>query len=133
MRKLLQASVLRPSRSRTPGRRAASLHPRGRTILAAVAVACALSLGLAAPAFAAPGDTTTTFALTGGALAISVPATATLSSSPTGGLSTISGPLGSVAVTDARGLLGSSWTTSATSTAFKTGGGTAPETTPTLT
>ncbi|MCW2718625.1 hypothetical protein [Pseudonocardia sp.] len=93
-----------------------------KTILVTAAVAT-LSLGLAAPAFAdTTGGTGASFALTGGPLSITVPTTvAPLGTQATGATPTISGPLGPVTVTDARGLLAAVWTASATSTAFTTG------------
>lgn len=127
MHKRPKTSVAQTSRSGPSGPQIA-LHPGGRSVLVVGALVGALSLGLAAPALAGPGDTTTTFALTGGSLAITVPGAATLSSSPTGATSTISGPLGGVAVTDARGGLMSTWTASVASSAFKTGAGSANET-----
>lgn len=81
-------------------------------------------LAAALPATAATsGTTTVTFTLTGGTLDIVVPATANLGSftvtSPT-----VSAALGTVSVTDSRGLAGATWTTSVASTAFA-GSGTA--------
>ncbi len=77
----------------------------------------------AIPASAAPGDTETTFVVVGGSLSVSVRATATLSPAVSGE-TTITGSLGDVDVTDARGgVMG--WVTSASSTEFsRTGGGT---------
>ena len=98
-----------------------------KTILVTAAVA-ALSLGLATPALAAPGDTGASFALSGGPLSITVPTAATLGTQATGATSLITGSLGSVAVTDARGLLAAAWTASATSTAFTTGAAGSAET-----
>ncbi|MGB9378552.1 MAG: hypothetical protein WCB04_13680, partial [Mycobacteriales bacterium] len=80
----------------------------------------------AAPASAAPGDTTTTFAVTGGALSISVPATVSLGSGAAG--STISGQLGAVTVSDLRGAVLAAWTASVSSTDFTTGTATTAET-----
>jgi predicted small secreted protein len=93
-----------------------------KTILVTAAVA-ALSLGLAAPAFAdTTGGTGASFDLTGGLMSITVPTTvAPLGTQATGVTPSISGPLGPVTVTDARGLLAATWTASATSTAFTTG------------
>lgn len=85
--------------------------------------------GLAAPAQAATtGDTTTTFTLTGGALAITAPASKALGSVSTGSSSTASAQLGTVSVTDGRGALLGSWTTSVSSTDYTTGGATSNET-----
>jgi hypothetical protein len=85
-------------------------------------------VGFVAPADAATtGDTTTTFTLTAGSLAISVPASKDLGSVATG-TATTSAQLGTITVSDGRGALNGSWTTSVTSTDFTTGGATAPET-----
>jgi hypothetical protein len=104
---------------------------RNRTFmkLAAVATVAAASLaGLAVPAHAATtGNTTTTFTLTAGVLAITAPSTANLGSVATGTAST-SSQLGSVSVSDGRGALLGAWTTSASSTDFTTGGATSDET-----
>lgn len=77
----------------------------------------------------AANDTTTTFTLTAGALGISVPASASLSSAAAGAAS-LTGQLGTVTVTDARGALVSTWTAGVSSTDFlntTTGGTTANE------
>ncbi|CAN5891596.1 hypothetical protein BH23ACT8_BH23ACT8_23440 [soil metagenome] len=74
----------------------------------------AIALGTAVPASAA--DTTTTFAVDGGALSISAPATADLGSG--GAAGTIAAQLGSVTATDARAALAASWTASVAATAF---------------
>lgn len=91
-----------------------------RAALAAT-VAAVLTLGLAAPASALPGDTAATITLQAGALSITVPTSAgnlgTRPNSVVGGV--ISGPLGEVQVNDARSAVaGSSWTASVISTAF---------------
>ena len=78
-------------------------------------------LGATLPALAAPGETTATVTVTGGALSITVPTTAGSLGSRvnTVGAGTISGPLGQVQVDDARSAAaGSTWTASAISTAF---------------
>ena len=80
------------------------------------AAVAGLVLSTAGPASAAPTDTTTTFALTGGTLAFSVQPTAVLTNAPTGN-TTITGPLGAVSVTDERGGV-AAWKASASSTAF---------------
>jgi len=87
--------------------------------------------GFAGPALAAnSGPTIATFAITGGALNITVPgstvalATGTIS---TGAL-TASAPLGAVTVADTRGVLVNTWTTTVSSTPFVTGTTTANET-----
>lgn len=83
-------------------------------------------MATAMPAGALPGDTTTTFLLTGGALSITVPANASLGST-TAGSSSLAGQLGNVTVTDARGGLLPVWTATVTSTDFTTGTATADE------
>ena len=95
-------------------------------VLGLFVVACVATI--ASPAYAATsGDTTTTFTLTAGNLAISSPASASLGSVGTG-TATTSAQLGAVSVTDTRGALLGSWTTSVSSTDFTTGGATADET-----
>lgn len=95
-------------------------------VLGAAALVAAVS---AAPANAAQtGSTTVTFAITAGALNITVPATANLGAGTAG--QNISGQLGPVQVVDARGNLVAAWTTTVTSTAFTTGGATSAETIP---
>jgi len=91
----------------------------GGTTLSAFVLLAATAL----PADAAAGDTDTTFVVAAGSLSVSVAATANLGTVATGATN-VSGSLGAVDVTDARGgTLG--WTTSATSTVFsRTGGGT---------
>jgi hypothetical protein len=81
-----------------------------------------LVFGLTVPAFASPpGATGATIAVTGGTLAISVP-TGTVdlgTRADTVGGGTVSGQLGEVQVTDARGApAGSGWVASVISTAF---------------
>jgi hypothetical protein len=77
-----------------------------------------------------PGDPSTivTFTVTTGALTMTAPASVNLGSGAPG--TTISGSLGTVTVTDDRALLNASWTATASSTAFTTGGGTGNETIP---
>jgi hypothetical protein len=70
----------------------------------------------------------TSVTIAGGALAITVPASAALPGAAPGGPT--SAPLGTVTVTDQRGIASASWTATVTGTAFVTGGGTAPETIP---
>jgi hypothetical protein len=72
--------------------------------------------------------TTVTFAVTSGALTITAPVSANLGSGAPG--TNISSPLGTVIVTDDRALLTASWTATASSTSYTTGGGTAAETIP---
>jgi hypothetical protein len=82
---------------------------------------------LAAPAVAAPTDTTdTTFEVLAGTLDIDAPAAADLGDGAPGG--TITGQLGTVTVTDSRGAADASWEASVTATVFQTGGGTPAET-----
>lgn len=95
-------------------------------VLGTAAVVAGISIS---PADAAQtGNTTVTFAITAGSLNITVPATVNIGSAAPGG--SITGQLGAVQVTDQRGLLVSTWTTTVTSTAFTTGGATAAETIP---
>jgi hypothetical protein len=93
-----------------------------RKLLITAAGTGMLVFGLAVPASAnPPGATGATIAVTGGALAISVPgATVDLGTrADTVGGGTISGLLGAVQVTDARGApAGSGWVASVISTAF---------------
>ncbi|HEX3622832.1 MAG TPA: hypothetical protein VHT97_10995 [Acidimicrobiales bacterium] len=86
--------------------------------------------GFAGPAQAVPvtGDTLTTFTLTGGALAITAPASSALGSVATGTSTTAATLLGVVTVSDGRGALLGSWTTSVTSSDYNTGGSTSNET-----
>ena len=77
---------------------------------------------VAAPGAAGPDpDTIITFVVTTGALTMTAPGTANLGSGAPG--TTISGPLGVVTVSDNRALLNASWTATASSTNFTTGGG----------
>ena len=81
-----------------------------------------------APTGSGDPDTTMTFTVTVGALSMTAPATANLGSGAPG--TTISGPLGTVVVTDNRALLSASWTATASSTSWVTGTGTGNETIP---
>ncbi|MEH1165705.1 hypothetical protein V6V47_10000 [Micromonospora sp. CPCC 205539] len=100
---------------------------RTAKICLAGAAATAMVGFLAAPAAAAPTDTTTvTFEVLVGTLDIDAPATADLGSGAPGG--TITGQLGPVTVTDSRGAADASWVATVTSTVFQTGGGTPAET-----
>jgi hypothetical protein len=98
------------------------LSRRGRIRVGGIAVGtlCAALILPAQPAYAtAPG------------LSISVPASASFGSYPTGS-GTISASLGTITVTTASTLVhNATWTATVSATAFKTGGGTAPETVPT--
>jgi hypothetical protein len=98
------------------------------SVLLAGGVALGGIAGMAAPAQAATGDTTTTFILTAGSLAITAPASKALGSVATGSASTAPIQMGAVSVSDGRGALLGSWTTAVSSTAFTTGAGTANET-----
>jgi hypothetical protein len=75
---------------------------------------------------ATTGDTTVTFTVTAGALSITVPASVDLGSGAAG--TQITGNMGPVTVTDARGALVATWTATVSSTNFTTGGGTPAET-----
>ena len=84
--------------------------------LIAAVTATALVVGFALPASA--DDTTTTFTLTGGELTLSVGATAALTDEASGvDANVITGTLGAVSVTDARGGT-AGWVTSAASSTF---------------
>jgi hypothetical protein len=78
----------------------------------------------------AAGDPSTavTFAVTTGALAMTVPATMNLGAGAPG--DTISGEMGLVTVTDNRALLSAAWTVTAAATNFTTGNATANEIVP---
>lgn len=95
---------------------------------AALTIAATSAVAFAPEAHAATsGDTTTTFTLTAGVLAITTPGSASLGSVATGSATT-SAQLGSVAISDGRGALLGSWTGSVSSTDFTTGGATGDET-----
>lgn len=86
-------------------------------------------VGFTGPAHAATtGSTDVTFAITGGALAITVPASTVVLSAVNTGSLTAGGQLGPVTVADTRGLLVNAWTTTVTTTAFVTGTSTPNET-----
>ena len=93
------------------------MHLRRTAALATATGLASLTLaGLHAPAEAA--DTTTTFTITAaGGLSISAPASADLGSVSSGAAS-VSGSLGTVTVTDQRGLILGNWTATASSTDF---------------
>lgn len=93
-----------------------------------VAAGAAIVVAVAGVASAAPGDTTVTFSVSGGSLAISVPGSAGLGSGLPG--SSVSGQLGNVTATDTRALLTASWTASVISSSFTTGGAATAETVP---
>jgi large repetitive protein len=69
-----------------------------------------------------------TITIAGGALAITVPSTAALPGAAPGG--TTSAALGTVTVTDTRGIANASWTATVTGTTFVTGGSSTQETIP---
>ncbi|GLW22848.1 hypothetical protein DI270_018965 [Microbispora triticiradicis] len=100
-----------------------------------LAAAASLALGLmtatALPALADTADTVVTFTITGGSLTISAPASVNLGSVVSGATS-ISGQIGPVTVTDQRGTLNGTWTATAISTDFTTGGATPHETIPNI-
>lgn len=90
----------------------------------------AVTTSTAALSGPAAGDppTTVTFTVTTGALAMTAPDASDLGSGAVG--ATLSSPLGAVTVTDDRAELSASWTATASSTDFHTGGGTPAETIP---
>lgn len=98
---------------------------------ATTGLAVAALMGVAGPASAATtGGTIATFAITGGALNITVPAsTVALTGATVGtGASSVAGQLGAVSVTDTRGALLTGWTVTVGSTSFVTGTATPNET-----
>lgn len=97
----------------------------GRRMVALLGAAAAASV-LAMPA-AHAANTATTFTLTGGALSVTAPASVDLGNGSVGD-SAFTGQLGTVSVSDQRGALLASWTATASSSDFVTGGGTAAET-----
>ncbi len=94
--------------------RSATGRARGRVVAVIMSGAMLSLVALAPTAHAA--DTTTTFSLTAGGLSVSAPSSAALSSAATGS-TTLSGSLGTVQVTDARGGT-AGWSASATSSSF---------------
>jgi hypothetical protein len=105
------------------------MHRSRNLAIAATGLAAVIGM-TAAPALAAPGDTTTTFTLAGNGLSISVPGSADLSTSGSTliGAGSLSGSLGTVTVTDNQGTLAHTWTASVAATDFTTGGGGANKT-----
>jgi len=89
-----------------------------KKVLGTLAAGLVLSAAIASPARAA--NTTTTFVVSGGSLAINAPASKALSAVAVG-VSSVSGQLGTVTVTDGRSVLGTSWTAKVSSTNFTTG------------
>lgn len=108
------------------GLSAAAIFATGLAPTAASA-AVTSTAALSAPGSGGP-DTTMTFTVTTGALDITAPVSADLGSGAPGG--SISSNLGTVTVTDDRALLSASWTATASSTDFTTGGATPAETIP---
>jgi hypothetical protein len=106
------------------------MHARSARPLVGLGVALVAALGvLLVPATSAQAaDTTVTFAITSAGLTITGPASTDLGSGTSG--SNLTASLGTVTVSDARGLLTASWTATVTSTDFTTGGGTPAETIP---
>ena len=98
-------------------------------VLTSTAASAAVTANARASGLAASDpDTTVTFAVTSGLLVMTAPTTANLGSGAPG--TTITGALGTTAVTDSRALLAASWTATASSSAFTTGTATASETIP---
>ena len=101
----------------------------GLGLSAAAVIATGLIPTAAGAAVSAPSeDTPVTFTVNVGALSITVPDSASLSSVAPG--NTATAQVGSVTVTDDRALLAATWTATASSTAFKTAGGSGLETIP---
>jgi hypothetical protein len=103
---------------------------RGATVAAVLAFVAGIT-PLALPvgaASAAAADTPGQFQVTAGGLAITVPTSTVNFGSVASGATSVSGPLGTVTVTDTRGLLTASWTATVSTTTFTTGGATTNET-----
>jgi hypothetical protein len=99
---------------------------KARLLIIGTTTVLAVGLG-AAPAVAAPTDTTTqTFELLAGTLDVEAPATADTGSGSPGG--SVSGQLGSTTVTDGRASADASWTSTVASANFQTGAGLPSET-----
>jgi predicted component of type VI protein secretion system len=104
---------------------------RIRPVVAAVVVAAGV-VGVSAPhASANDPSTTVTFAVTSGALTLSVPVSANLGSGAPG--TAISASIGPMTVTDDRALLSASWTVTVAETDFANGGQVIPATDATYT
>lgn len=101
-----------------------------RKITAVTTLVTALGVaGWAPGAQAAPGDSTATFSITAGALAISVPTgPVNLGSVAAGAAALANRPLGNVTVTDTRGALVATWVSTVSSTNFATGAASTNET-----
>lgn len=100
------------------------MSTRGRSIAVVLGASALVTAVAAAPAEAA---TNTTFELTGGGLSISEPVSKDFGSAATGG-ATLVDSLGTVTVTDERGLLAAAWSVSVTASDFTTGSASAEET-----
>lgn len=103
---------------------------QGRVLSWSLRSVCALALisgGAMTAAQTASAGTPSSFLLTSGSLTISQPASASIGSAAVGSTS-LTGKLGTVTVTDGRGLLTASWTATVTATNFTTGGGSTYET-----
>jgi hypothetical protein len=95
---------------------------------AAVLRPTALAYSSSNPPPGSDPDTTVTFAVTTGALSLTAPTSVDLGSGAPG--TTISGAAGPITVTDDRAALDASWTATASSTDWTTGGATPDETIP---
>ncbi len=102
-----------------------------RLFLGATFLTAAVLGSLIAATTAQAADTTATFTITAGALTITAPASADLGAVAVGAES-IDGQLGSVTVTDTRGVLVGEWAATVVGTDFTTGGGTPGETVPSI-
>ena len=103
---------------------------RGGLPAAAAALAAPGAPQIPALPAAGPGDpdTTVTFGINVGELSMTAPSSAAIGAGDPG--TTIAGALGAVTVTDVRAALDATWTATASSTAWTTGGGTPAETIP---
>jgi hypothetical protein len=97
-----------------------------RAVLTSLVGASLLLVAL--PGVAGAATTTTTFTLNGGALNITAPGTTVNLGSASTSAGSLSAQLGTVSVTDNRGLLNGGWTSTVSSSHFTTGAGTAAET-----
>ncbi|MEU1415010.1 hypothetical protein [Streptomyces sp. NPDC005731] len=100
------------------------MRARSLSVAAAAAALVLVQPGLATAA--ADPSTTVTYAVTSGALTLSVPVSANLGAGAPG--TRISAPIGPMTVTDDRALLSASWTVTAAETDFTTGGSSIPAT-----
>lgn len=101
-----------------------------RKQLAALVMAGSAAAGLVVAPDAHAADTTTTFSVTGGTIAISAPAATDLTASQVIHTtdSSIVAQLGNVTVTDTRGALNGTWSSDVDSTNFTTGAASGNET-----